>query len=332
MCLDLSTRRGRELGLALCATADVVVENNRGGVVAQWNLDYEDVRRVRPDVIYFASQGFGRGGPLGEAPAFGPLNSSFSGAQLLWNHPDAPYPAGSSLNHPDHIASKLGAVALLAAIEHRRRTGEGQFIEMAQTEATAYLQGEVYLERPCTGRPARAQGNAVDYAVPHGVYPCADRENGHDRWCAIAVVTDAAWERFARCLGWPPEPRLATLESRLAARAEIDARVAEWTRARAPEEVATTLQAVGVSAVAVQSPDDTHADPHLAARHAIITVEHGEVGTEHHSANPIRTSRSRLVPGSASPLLGEHTVEVLTGLLGLSEGDVEELVGEGVCR
>src|SRR5947208_637243 len=146
--LDLRTPRGRELALALCAAADVVIENNRGDVVRKWGLDYEDVRRVRPDVVYVASQGFGRGGPLGEASAYGPLNSAFAGVTWLWNHPDAPYPAGSSLNHPDHIAAKLAAVAVLAALEHRRRTGEGQLIEMSQAEAAAYLIGEFYLEGP----------------------------------------------------------------------------------------------------------------------------------------------------------------------------------------
>src|SRR5206468_375654 len=104
-------------------------------------------------------------------------------------HPHAPYPTGSSLNHPDHIAGKLGAVAVLAALEHRRRTGEGQFIDMAQTEAAAYLAGEVYVEGAATGRPSCAAGNGVAYACPHGVYPCA----GDDRWVAIAVVGDAAW-------------------------------------------------------------------------------------------------------------------------------------------
>src|SRR6185295_14537418 len=137
--LNLTTDEGRELARRLCALADVVVENNRGGVVASWGLDYDDVRAVKPDIVYIASQGFGRGGPLGRSQAFGPLNSSFAGANYLWNHADAPYPAGSALNHPDHIASKLGAVAVLAALEHRRRTGEGQFIDMAQTEAAAYL-------------------------------------------------------------------------------------------------------------------------------------------------------------------------------------------------
>src|SRR5438876_1205479 len=284
--LDLRTPRGRELVLALCAAADVVIENNRGDVVRKWGLDYEDVRRVRPDVVYVASQGFGRGGPLGEASAYGPLNSAFAGVTWLWNHPDAPYPAGSSLNHPDHIAAKLAAVAVLAALEHRRRTGEGQLIEMSQAEAAAYLIGEFYLEGPATGRPAAQCGNAALYACPHGVYPSA----GEDRWVAIAVVGDGAWERFAGALGWPLEPALASLDGRLAARAALDRRVAEWTRARSAEEAAAALQAAGVSAMPVENGDDHRADPHLAARGAIVTVEHPEIGPERHSGNPIGPS------------------------------------------
>ena len=328
VCLDLTTARGRELALGLCATADVVVENNRGGVVRGWGLDYEQVRRVRPDVIYIASQGFGGGGPLAEASAYGPLNSTFAGANWLWNHPDAPYPAGSSLNHPDHIASKLGVVAVLAALEHRLRTGQGQSIEMAQTESAAYLLGEFYLEGPTTGRPPAPRGNTVDYAVPHGVYPCA----GEDRWVAIAAVGDDAWERLCAGLGWEPEAGLATLGGRQAARAALDARVAEWTRGRTPEEAAARLQAAGVSAMAVQNPDDHRADPHLAARGAIVTDVHPEVGPERQIGNPIRFGRTPLVPPRPAPLLGEHTEEVLTRLLGLGRDAVARLVEEGVCR
>jgi crotonobetainyl-CoA:carnitine CoA-transferase CaiB-like acyl-CoA transferase len=328
VCLDLHTPDGRALALRLCAAADVVVENNRGGVVREWGLDYEDVRRVRPDVVYVASQGYGRGGPLGELQAFGPLNSTFAGANYLWNHPEAPYPAGSALNHPDHAASKLAVVAVLAALEHRRRTGEGQLIEMAQTEAAAYLLGEFYLQGPVTGRPAAPQGNAVEHAVPHGVYPCA----GADRWVAIAVADAAAWNRFAACLGWTPPPHLATLAGRVAARAEIDARVAEWTRGRSAEDAAAALQAAGVSAMPVQDPDDHRADPHLAARGAIVTVEHPEVGPERHSGNPLRMSATRLATAGAAPLLGQHTEEVLVGLLGLGREEVARLVEEGVCR
>jgi crotonobetainyl-CoA:carnitine CoA-transferase CaiB-like acyl-CoA transferase len=328
VCLDLATARGRELALRLCAASDVVVENNRGGVVRAWGLDYEDVRRVRPDVIYVATQGFGRGGPLGEASAYGPLNSTFAGVNWLWNHPGAPYPAGVSLNHPDHIASRLAAVAVLAALEHRRRTGEGQLVEMAQTEATAYLVGERYLEGPCTARPPEPRGNAALDAAPHGVYPCA----GADRWVAIAVVGDAAWEAFRRCVGWPEDARLATLAGRLAARAELDARVAEWTRTQTPDDAAAALQAAGVSAMAVEGPDDLRADPHLAARGALVAVEHPEMGRERHAGNPVRPSLTPLAPPRPAPLLGEHTEEVLTRVLGLDRAEVARLADDGVCR
>jgi crotonobetainyl-CoA:carnitine CoA-transferase CaiB-like acyl-CoA transferase len=328
ICLDLRTARARELALRLCASADVVVENRRGGVVRGWGLDYPDVARVQPAVIYVASQGYGRGGPLGEAPAFGPLAAAFAGATWLWNHPDAAYPAGSSLNHPDHVASKLGAVAVLAALEHRRRTGEGQLIDLAQTEATAYLMGEFYLEEALTDRRTRQRGNAADYASPHGVYPCA----GDDRWCAIAVVGDEAWERFEHALGWPEEPRLATLEGRIAARAELDERVAAWTRTRGPAEVADMLQSAGVSAMPVQGPDAHRADAHLAARGALVTIMHPEAGPARHTANPLRMSRMRMSPPAPAPGLGEHTREVLTRVLGLGDDEVEALVAQGVCR
>jgi benzylsuccinate CoA-transferase BbsF subunit len=282
---------------------------------------------VRPDVVYVASQGYGRGGPLGSVSAYGPLNSAFSGVTWLWNHPEPRYPAGSALNHPDHIAAKLSAVAVLAALEHRRRTGEGQLIEMSQAETAAYLIGEVYLEE-CIPRRTAQRGNAVDYSCPHGVYPSA----GEDRWCAIAVVGDDAWERFAGCLGWPPEPRLASLAGRLAARTELDARIAEWTRTRTGEAAAAILQAAGVSAMPVQNGDDHRADPHLAARGGIVTVEHPEIGPERHSGNPIRLSRTPLAPARAAPCLGADTAAVLTEVLGLPRDEVARLTEDGVCR
>jgi crotonobetainyl-CoA:carnitine CoA-transferase CaiB-like acyl-CoA transferase len=328
VCLDLSTARGREIALQLCAHADVVAENNRGGVMRAWGLDYDDVRRVRPDVIYLSSQGYGQGGPLGQTQSFGPINAAFAGINWLWNHPDAPYPAGTALNHPDHIVSKFGVVAVLAALEHRRRTGEGQFIDLAQIEGGAYLLGEFYLQTPCTGEPPAPRGNAVEYAVPHGVYPCA----GDDRWVAIAVVDDDGWQRFTRCLGWLHEPQLDRLAGRLAARTDIDARIANWTRTRNAEDVAAALQAAGVSAMPVMSPDDLRADTHLMERGAIVTVQHPEIGAERHSGNPIRMSRTQLVSAGAAPLLGQHTEEVLTSILGLARKDVAELVETGACR
>jgi crotonobetainyl-CoA:carnitine CoA-transferase CaiB-like acyl-CoA transferase len=327
VCLNLKKARGRELALDLCARADVVVENRQGGVLGRFGLDYESVRRVRSDIVYLSSQGFGRGGPLGEAPSFGPLNAAFSGASFLWNHPDAPYPAGSSLEHPDHIAGQLAAVALLSALEHRRRTGEGQKIEMAQTEAAAFLLGEFYLEAPLTGRPAAPHGNRAAYACPHGVYPAA----GEDRWVAIAVVGDEAWERFRNRLGWRCDPALAQLAGRLAAQDEIDRRIAAWSSRRSAPKIAEALQAIGISALPVEGPEDQRDDPHLAARGAFVTLEDPEIGAVRHVANPLRLSRARLVTVGPAPRLGADTEEVLTSILGLKHQAVRRLVASGVC-
>jgi crotonobetainyl-CoA:carnitine CoA-transferase CaiB-like acyl-CoA transferase len=328
VCLDLGTPRGRELALELCARADVVAENHRGGVLRALGLDYERVRARNPGVVYVSSQGYGRGGPLGEMQSFGPLNSAFAGVHFLWNHADAPYPAGTSLAHPDHIAGKMTAVAVLAALDHRRRTGEGQLVDVAQTEAAAYLVGELFLDEARTGREPGPQGNRVDRAVPHDVYPCA----GNDRWCAIAVADDAAWERLVTRLGWVHDPRLASLSGRLAARAEIDAQLSEWTRTRSPDQAAEELQNAGVSAMAVQNGDDHRADPHLLARGALVTVEHAEVGPERHAGNPLHLSRTPLRTAAAAPLLGADTEPVLTEVLGLAPEEVRRLVESGVCR
>jgi crotonobetainyl-CoA:carnitine CoA-transferase CaiB-like acyl-CoA transferase len=328
VCLDLRAVAGRDLALRLCATADVVAENRQGGLLRRLGLDYEAVRRLRPDVIYVSSQGYGEDGPLGEAPALGPLAAAFAGATFLWNHPGAPYPGGSSLEHPDHMAGKLATVAVLAALEHRRRTGEGQRVELAQSEAAAYLLGEVYLEEPLTGRRAQARGNVVDYACPHGVYPAA----GADAWVAIAVASDEAWERMRSALGWEREERLATLAGRLAARAEVDTRVAAWTRGRSAEHAARRLQSAGVSAMAVQGPEDLRSDAHLAARGALVTIEDPEIGPVRHVATPLRLSRTPTASPRPAPRLGADTEDVLVRMLGLDVAEVRRLVAAGVAR
>ncbi len=326
--LDLTTEQGRSLALQLCAGADIVAENLRGGVLDGLGLGYEDVRRVNPDVIYAASQGYGRGGPLGEMPAYGPLNSGFAGVHVQWNHPDAPYPCGTSLNHPDHIAGKLLSVAVLAALDQRQRTGEGQLLDMSQTEAAAYLIGEIYLQAAADGADPPPHGNVSDTAVPHGVYPAA----GDDRWLAVVARDDDTWRRLAAAVGWPADPALDTLDARLAARDGIDARLAEWSAARPAEEAAALLQEAGVSAMPVMGPIDHHADDHLASRGFIVTLEHPEVGQERHAGNPLRLSRLPQRVAASSPCLGADTAAVLREHLGLTDDELAALDAAGVLR
>ena len=326
--LDLTTERGRELALALCATADVVAENQRGGALDRRGLGYEAVRAVNPRVIYASSQGYGRGGPFGEMPAYGPLNAGFSGVHLLWNHPDARYPCGTSMNHPDHVAGRLLAVGVLAALRERAASGQGQWLELAQTEAAAYLIGEAYLEGARAGVDPLPLGNAHPDLSPHGVYPSA----GDDQWIAIAVADDDAWVRLCTALGWPPDDALATAAARVAARTELDMLVADWTREHTKEAAAELLQAHGVSAMPVMGPLDHIADPHLLARDAIVTVHHPDVGAERHIGNPLRLSKLPQRVGAAAPRMGADTEAVLVSELGLTAEVVAELVEAGVCR
>src|SRR4051812_22536534 len=326
--LDLTTERGRELALALCASADVVAENQRGGALDRRGLGYDAVRALNPAVVYASSQGYGRGGPLGEMPAYGPLNSGFSGVHMLWNHPDAPYPCGTSMNHPDHIAGRLLAVGVLAALAEREASGEGQHIELAQTEASAYLIGEKYLQAARAGADPAPLGNSHPHASPHGVYP----SEGSDQWVAIAVTDDDAWRALCTAVCWDDDPSLRTAEARLAARRELDERLSGWTRTRTKEDAAALLQAHGVSAMPVMGPYDHHGDPHLLERGAIVTLHHPEVGDERHIGNPLRFSRLPQRVAQSAPLMGADTEAVLTSVLGLGADEVAQLVADGVCR
>lgn len=326
--LNLETEEGRRLALDLCAAADVVAENFRGGVLDNLGLGYEEVRKRNPQVVYASSQGYGRDGPLGRAPAYGPLNLGFVGLHLLWNHQDVPYPSGTSLNHPDHIAGKMLAVAVLAALDHRQRTGEGQFVDMAQTDVAAYLLGEVYLEAFASGVEPEARGNASPHAVPHGVFPA----EGEDNWLAIAVPDDAAWIRLCRALGWQEDDEEACLAGRLRARVAIESRFADWSSTRDATEAANFLQGHGVSAMAVMGPQDHLSDTHLGARDFIVQLHHPEVGDERQPGNPVRMSALTQRTASSAPCLGAHTEEVLGQVLGVLPEEVHALIEKGVCR
>ena len=324
--LDLTTADGRRLAKELCATADVVAENNRGGVMARLGLDYPDIAAVNPNVVYVASQGYGRGGPMGEMKAFGPLNSSFAGVHMLWSHPDGPYPCGTSLNHPDHIASKMLTVGVLSALDHRYQTGEGSFVEMAQTEAAAYLLGELYLEAIETGVNPTNLANRDPRMAPQGVYPGSE----DDSWVAITVQSDDAWRALELAAGWTADETLGNVEARFVAHDAIDERLSRWTSLRSVAETAELLQAVGVSAMPVMGPLDHLGDPHLCERGLMVDLVHEVHGPEQQPANPTRMSRTVLRTAQSAPPLGHHTHEVLREVLGLDDDELNRLEAAGV--
>ena len=324
--LDLTTEAGRAVLIRLAAKCDIVMENLRGPVVGKWGVDYESVRAVRPDVIYMSSQGLGEG-PYGGYQTFGPNLQAFSCVANLWAHPDDPYPVGSTLNHPDHVAGKQFLTALLAAVLRRDRTGEGCFLDCAQFEAAASLIGDKFLQHQLLPGTVHAAGNMSLDMAPHGCYPCA----GDDRWCALAVEDDGQWVRLRDAVAepWANKPQFATASGRLVGRDELDELIAVWTRGRTVDEVEAVLRGARVPVSRVVQGDDLAADISLHGDGLFSCVPHPTAGSRWYTGLPIVHREAGRVPVRRSPLLGEHDEHVLFDILGMSSQEVSALMAAG---
>jgi crotonobetainyl-CoA:carnitine CoA-transferase CaiB-like acyl-CoA transferase len=329
--LDLNQPRGVELARRLAALSDVVVDNFSARVMPNLGLDYERLRPLRPDIICVRMTGFGLDGPHRDHVSYGPTLQAETGYTLLMAEPDGP-PAGFGYSYSDLAGGNLGALAVLAALRHRARTGRGQLVDLAQQEAVATLLGPILLERAAHGGTSRPSGNASPEApgAPHGVYPCA----GADRWLAITVFRDDDWHRFARAMGepaWTSEERFASTERRLVHAAELDQLVAAWTRGQRAEDAMVLLQRAGVAAGLVANAEDLCArDPQLAARGHFVDVPTPEGRTVRIDGPPFLLSGTPARVSGPGPLLGEHTDQVLSSLLGCSAEEIAALRVQGI--
>ncbi len=311
--LNMAKPEGVALAKNLVSLSDVVVENFTPRVMANWGLDYENLKKIKPDVIMLSLSTMGGTGPQKDYTGFGPTVQAFSGLTHLTAYPDGP-PLGPGTAYADHVAALFACLALLGALEQRRRTGEGRHIDVSQVEAMASLLGDAFV-------PPKE-------SAFQGVYRC----KGEDRWCAISVATDEEWQGLKKALGNPPwaeEKRFATLAARLENKEALDALIGEWTRKRTAEEVMALLQKQGVAAGVVQDARDLAQDPQLKERGFFIELDHPEMGKTISDASPIRLSDSppRYHP---APLLGQDSGYVYGGLLGLSQGEMDRLKERGV--
>jgi benzylsuccinate CoA-transferase BbsF subunit len=329
--VGLGSQKGKELVGELVKQADIIVENFRGGVMKSLGFDYEHARKLNPRIIYVSSQGFGGGGPYSEFQAYGPMLSAASGMLSFWAQPDDPYPVGSNSPLPDHMASKHVVIAALAALDYRRRTGKGQFVDMAQTEVAASLVGEHHLDYTFNKRVAKPMGNRSPYAAPHGCYPC----KGADDWCAVTVFTDEEWSSFCEALGnpeWTQDPKFSDVLCRLKNVDELDKHVSEWTATLDAHVVMDTLQAMGVAAGVVQRAPDTLADPQLKWDCAIVELDHPVAGPRLYPGVPFKMSGAEIRGSTAAPMLGQHTEEICRDLLQMSDDEIRRLVDEDVLH
>jgi benzylsuccinate CoA-transferase BbsF subunit len=329
--LDLRDPRGVAIARALAQRADVNVDNISARVMSNLGLDHETLSREKPDIICLRMTGYGLTGPDSDKVSYGPTLQALTGYTLLMGEPGKP-PAGFGYSYSDLAGGHLGALAVLAAVFERRRTGRGQLVDLAQQEAVASLLGPVLLERAVDGGTSAPVGNASQEgdAAPHGVYPCA----GDDRWIAITVFTDAEWCGLVAAMGrpeWALDPRFASTAERVAAAAAIDRRVAAWTRTMDRHVATSRLQAHGVPAgIVADAADVCAADPALSARGHFVDVPTPEGRTVRIDGPPFRLSETPASVRGPGPLLGEHADDVLRELLGYDDATIASLRTDGV--
>lgn len=323
LALDLARPEGREVLLDLVRWADVVTESFSPGVLDAWGLGYERLRRVKEDVILISSCLMGQTGPLRSFAGYGSLAASVTGFQTLAAWPDRA-PAGPFGAYTDYLAVRYNAIAILAALEHRARTGEGQWIDMSQAEAALHFLTPALLDAQVNGRAAGPAGNRDPYLAPHGVYPA----RGDDRWVAVAVRDDAEWAALCDEMGRADlagDPALAAASGRVAAAERLDAELADWTRELEAETVERRLQARGVAAHAVLDPAALAADPQLAHRGHFFEIEHPLGGRLPIEASRFRLSRSRELRPEHAVSYGCDGDYVLRTLLGYDDARIAAL-------
>jgi len=328
--LNLKAPGGIETARRLVAKADVVIENFTPGTMQKLGLGYEKLSALNPGLVMLSTCNLGQTGPRAQHPGFGSQLTSLSGFTNLIGEPHR-NPVIVYGPYIDYIAVGYGYIAILAALEYRRRTGQGQYIDMAQYEGGVQFMAPGILEQQLLGTSPSRQGNRHPYAAPHGVYPC----QGEDSWCTISVFNDDQWARLAGVMGnpeWTASLRFATTLSRKQNETELDDLLGKWTRGFEAANLMQKLQKASVPAAKVNTMADLFSDPQLAHRRHWRPVDHAETGRHHAEMPAFSLSRTPCQEPFAEPLLCEHTELVLTKLLGCSKAEIERLEAEGAVE
>ncbi|MBI1814723.1 MAG: CoA transferase [Deltaproteobacteria bacterium] len=330
--LNMSHAKGPEIARRLVQWADVVAENFAPKAMAKWGLDYESLRQLKPDLVMISTCLNGQTGPDRNYPGFGGQGSAISGFNHLTGWPDLE-PLGPYGTITDSLSPRFVALLVASALVHRKRTGQGQYIDLAQVEGGVVCLSENIVTYTATGETLERIGNRSRHAAPHGAFRCAPKGDDDDRWVAIAVHSDDDWQKFRHALGdpsWAADARFETGSGRIAHVDELEEKLTTWTRTRSAEDVMTTLQAAGVEAGVVANFEDLVNDPQLAHRRHFREVEHRVIGKHLAETNGLRFSRTPEEIRMPAPCLGEHSEYVYRELLGMSATEYDALRADGV--
>ncbi|MBC2865025.1 CaiB/BaiF CoA transferase family protein [Streptomyces mexicanus] len=327
--LNLKDIRGHDLFLRLAACSDVVLSNFKPGTLHKLGISYEQLKEVNPGIVVVESSAYGHTGPWSGNPGYGPMVRSAVGVTGLWRYPEDEHRFQDDTTiYPDHVAARMAVFAAVAKLVERRRTGTGGTVHLAQTEVVLGQHAHVFAAESLVPGTTVAVGNAGPGDAPRGVYPAA----GHDEWLVVDVQGDDQWRRLAEVTGLDAS-RCPDAAARVAHRAEIDAHVAAWSAVLAPEESMERLQEAGVPAAKMMRITDFPENPHLVARRTFRPAQHPLIDRPMPSENlPGLFSRVPDPELRPAPLLGQHTREVATRVLGLDDTTVDELFAAGVLQ
>ncbi len=327
--VDLNQERGREMLRGLIAQCDVVAESFTPRVMRAFELDYEQVRQIRQDIVMISLSGYGQDGPHADWSAYGMGLEPASGVSQVTGYPGGP-PMRSGLSFTDPYSGFIGAGAVLSALHYRRRTGKGQYIDLSEQEAAIPLIGAALMDFAMNGRVPERIGNRSPWAAPQGCYRC----KGEDDWLVISVESDEEWAAFCRATGrseWADDERFADEQGRHEHHDELDRGIEEWTKQLYHYEAFHLLQQAGIKAAPVLTGKEIHFDPHIKERRHFDVVDQ-----PHQGKRPVpRHLAAKFDDFEASaqgpaPTLGQYNKEILGGLLGLTDDELEALEEEGV--
>jgi crotonobetainyl-CoA:carnitine CoA-transferase CaiB-like acyl-CoA transferase len=345
--LNVRSAKGLEVVKRLIGISDIVIENFSSRVLRNWGLGYEELCRIKPDIVYVSMSGYGHTGRNHHYTTFGPVAQAVSGLTLLSGLPDKP-PAGWGWSYMDDTGGMYGAMCALTGLYHRNTTGRGQHIDLSQMVASIPLNGPALLDFTANGRGSRRKGfppgNRAHWpgtplinayrgptVAPHNAY--RTDPGGYNDWCVIVCHNDEEWQRLVEVMGapsWATSEKFAALAGRLQHQEELDQHIESWSMTLEKYQLTEHCQAAGVRALPVQSAEDrVEHDPQLRHRKMYLPMEHPALGQHLVQNAPFELSRTPARNNSSSPLIGQHTQELVEGLLGYSREELRAGFADG---
>ena len=328
--LDMTHSEAKELVFKLIKISDVLIDNFTPRVMANWDLTYNTLKKIKPDIIMVSMSGMGQTGPWKNFAALGHTIQALSGITYLTSFTEG-NPAGIGYAYADIIAGLFAAQAILAALEFRANTGHGQYIDISEYETMCALLGPAILDYSVNHNIAIPQGNGPDYiqASPYDCYQCL----GDNRWCVIAVFTEKEWLALCQAMGnptWTKQDKFSTLSKRKENSQEMNELLGYWTAGHTPEEIMSMLQASNVAASVINNAADLANDPQLKDRGFFVQASHPALGNTSFDSSPIKLSDTPAHFHRAAPLLGQDNCYVFGELLGLSEQQLSWYIEKGI--